>query len=77
MFFLACYAAHYCQRQSRFTGLRRTREEMEVKLTSNVIQEIGSSSGISVLLTSFNVKASSSKTTVKMAPGGVQVPIIK
>jgi hypothetical protein len=50
---------------------------MELELTSNVIQEIGSSFGISVLLTNLNVKASSSNTTVKMAPGGVQVPIIK
>lgn len=38
---------------------------------------MGSSSGISVLLTSFNSSFSSSNWTVKMAPGGVQVPIIK
>ena len=45
--------------------------------TSKVIHDIGSSWGISVRLTSLRVKFSSSNWTVKMAPGGVQVPIIK
>lgn len=47
------------------------------ELTLKVIHEMGSSSGIGVLLISFSVSASSSNSTVKMAPGGVQVPIIK
>jgi hypothetical protein len=47
------------------------------KLTSKVIHEIGSSSGIGVLLISFKLKDSSSNSKVKMAPGGVQVPTIK
>lgn len=38
---------------------------------------MGSSLGIWVLLMSFNSNFSSSNCTVKMAPGGVQVPIIK
>lgn len=46
-------------------------------LTSKVIHDIGSSSGISVFLTSFSSNFSSSNWTVKMAPGGVHVPIIK
>ena len=45
--------------------------------TSKVIHEMGSSLGISVRLTSLRVRASSSNSTVKMAPGGVHVPIIK
>jgi hypothetical protein len=44
---------------------------------SKVIHDIGSSWGISVRLTSLRVRFSSSNWTVKMAPGGVQVPIIK
>ena len=47
------------------------------KRTSKVIHDMGSSWGISVLLMSFNSSFSSSNWTVKMAPGGVQVPIIK
>ncbi len=46
-------------------------------LTSNVIHDIGSSSGMLVLFTSFRVEASSSNSTVKIAPGGVHVPIIR
>ncbi len=46
-------------------------------LTSNVIQEIGSFSGIGVLLIKFKVNCSSSNSKVKIAPGGVQVPTIK
>lgn len=46
-------------------------------LTSNVIQEMGSSCGISVRLTSSSVSFSSSKANVKMAPGGVQVPTMR
>lgn len=38
---------------------------------------MGSSWGMSVFLSSFKVKASSSNCNVKMAPGGVQVPTIK
>lgn len=45
--------------------------------TSKAIHEIGSSLGISVLLTNFKVKASSSNSKVKIAPGGVHVPTIK
>lgn len=45
--------------------------------TSKVIQDMGSSCGISVRFSSFSVRFSSSNCTVKMAPGGVQVPIIK
>jgi hypothetical protein len=47
------------------------------ELTSNVIHEIGSFSGIAVLLISFNVNSSSLNSKVRMAPGGVQVPTIK
>lgn len=47
------------------------------RLTSKVIQEMGSSSGISVFLISFSVNASSSNWSVKMAPGGVQVPTMR
>lgn len=47
------------------------------RLTSNVIHDIGSSFGMSVFLMSFSSSFSSSNWTVKMAPGGVQVPIIK
>jgi hypothetical protein len=47
------------------------------KLTSKVIHEMGSSSGIAVLLINFKVRDSSSNSKVKMAPGGVQVPTIK
>ena len=47
------------------------------ELTSNVIHEIGSFSGIGVRLISFNVNFSSSNSKVKMSPGGVQVPTIK
>ena len=47
------------------------------KLTSKVIHEMGSSSGIAVFLINFKVRASSSNSKVKMAPGGVQVPTIK
>ena len=47
------------------------------ELTSNVIHEIGSFSGIGVLLINFKVNFSSSNSKVKMAPGGVQVPTIK
>ena len=50
---------------------------MREKLTSNVIHEIGSSSGIAVLLINFKLNNSSSNSKVKMAPGGVQVPTIK
>lgn len=50
---------------------------VSASLTSNAIHDIGSSWGISVLFTSFSSSASSSNWTVKMAPGGVQVPIIK
>ena len=50
---------------------------MREKLTSNVIHEIGSSSGIAVLLINFKLSNSSSNSKVKMAPGGVQVPTIK
>lgn len=46
-------------------------------LTLNVIHDIGSSSGIGVLLISFNVSASSSNSNVNMAPGGVHVPTIR
>lgn len=46
-------------------------------LTSNVIHEMGSSWGISVLLTRSRVSFSSSKAKVKMAPGGVQVPTMR
>jgi hypothetical protein len=46
-------------------------------LTSNVIHDIGSSAGMDVLLTKFRVHASSSNSTVKIAPGGVHVPIIR
>ena len=46
-------------------------------LTSKVIHDIGSSSGITVSLTSFKLSFSSSNSTVKILPGGVQVPIIK
>lgn len=42
---------------------------------SKVIQEIGSSLGISVFFTSERVRASSSNATVNMAPGLVHVPI--
>jgi hypothetical protein len=47
------------------------------RLTSKVIQEIGSSSGMGVRLIIFKVRASSSNSKVKMAPGGVHVPTIK
>lgn len=47
------------------------------QLTSNVIHEIGSSSGMGVRLISFKVNFSSSNSKVKMAPGGVHVPTIK
>lgn len=46
-------------------------------LTSKAIHDIGSSYGISVRFTSSSVSFSSSKATVKMAPGGVQVPIMR
>lgn len=45
--------------------------------TLKVIHDIGSSSGIGVLLMSFKLRLSSSNSNVKMAPGGVQVPTIK
>ena len=47
------------------------------KLTSKVIHEIGSSSGIAVLFINFKLKDSSSNSKVNMAPGGAQVPTIK
>jgi hypothetical protein len=47
------------------------------RLTLKLIQEIGSSLGISVFLISSSVRASSSKAKVKMAPGGVQVPTMR
>lgn len=46
-------------------------------LTLKVIHDMGCSWGISVRLTSSRVNFSSSKATVKMAPGGVQVPIMR
>jgi hypothetical protein len=48
-----------------------------LRRTSKVIHDIGSSWGISVRFTSSSVSFSLSNCTVKMAPGGVQVPIIK
>lgn len=58
-------------------GAHSTPIRQRAKLTSKVIQEIGSSSGIGVLLSNFKVNASSSNSMVKIAPGGVQVPTIK
>jgi hypothetical protein len=45
--------------------------------TSKAIQLMGSSSGISVFFTSSSFKVSSSKETVIITPGGVQVPIMR
>lgn len=59
--------------ESKPQGHRTTNQP----LTSKVIQEIGSSSGIGVLLIIFNDKVSSSNSKVKMAPGGVHVPTIR
>lgn len=46
-------------------------QNFTMRLTSKVIQEMGWSSGIAVLLTSSRACVSSSKETVKIAPGGV------
>ena len=70
MFFLVCYTA-----DSVINA--QTRPDFASRLTSNVIQEMGSSSGIAVLLTNLKVNASSSNSTVNIAPGGVHVPIIR
>ena len=71
-FFLCCTPRQVCQPPLILDG-QSEREEP----TSNVIHDIGSSSGMMVFLTSLSVNASSSNSTVKMAPGGVQVPIIR
>lgn len=68
IYVLLCMLAR--EGQLRSSGFRKV-------LTSNVIQEIGSFSGIGVLLISFNVNLSSSNSKVKIAPGGVHVPTIK
>lgn len=59
---------------------RISREPFDMKKgvqTSKVIHEIGSSSGMGVLLTTCKLKVSSSNSNVNMAPGGVHVPTIK
>ena len=65
-----------CLSRSALVGANRE-SRYNITLTSKVIQEIGSSLGISVFLTNLRVNASSSNSTVTMTPGGVQVPIIR
>jgi hypothetical protein len=70
IFFFVCFW-HATVSQTVFTSV------LQGELTSKVIHEMGSSSGIAVLFISFKLSASSSNSKVKMAPGGVQVPTIK
>ena len=67
----------YSSLHAGYTASAKVTPEDVEKLTSNVIHEIGSSSGIAVLLINFKLNNSSSNSKVKMAPGGVQVPTIK
>lgn len=46
-------------------------------LASNVIHDMGSSSGMEVRLTRVRERVSSSKANVNIAPGGVQVPTMR
>lgn len=93
MFFLACCAAspqkkkrHFCQQgvpPNSAGNEAITKSEQSIPApgwkqhTSKFIHDIGSSCGISVLLINLSSSFSSSNWTVKMAPGGVQVPIIR